>query len=130
MLFLAIGIAIRDSCFCLAHYLLADKYRTIALTLPYQANGADFESSKKIVEKQKCLKCSHYFLFFCNIFFPVLNSIFVFIFALQVLKDHRKAGDTMLVFITITSSLVGIIQVVSRIILIQFVLRIRAFFKS
>lgn len=125
---LAVGVGVRDSLFSLAHYLLADKYRTIAHNLPNQFSD---RKSNKSAEKQKCRKIIHWILIVCNVGFPILASLFVFIFGIEVLKNHfHQAGHWVLVMITITSSLVGLVQMISGIILVQFVLKIRAFFKS
>ena len=116
---LAIGIALRDSFFGLAHYLLADKYRTIQET---------YTGKRKEKVKSQCRKVTHYILIFCNIFFPIFASVFVYLFALELYRDTQVNDWPILT--AISSSLVGFTQFVSGAILITSVYKIKAFFKA
>lgn len=120
---LGLSIFVQDCMFCVSHLMLAHKYRGIAFTIPYL-----LERKRPPLEPM-CSILVYSILITLNILFPLLECMFLVPFNKQALVYDKQANIWLTIAVACVCISTGVLQMITGVILVGSVFKIRAFFK-
>lgn len=80
--------------------------------------------------KQQISETTHKILFACNIMFPLAAGVFVYLYTKDLENPEKQPSMALTILDDVAIDLVLLVQLISGVILVRSVVRIRDFFKS
>jgi hypothetical protein len=124
VLFLGIGLSLDQMPFCVSHYLMAVKYQDMARVVP------DLLRGKKEKPRTTTAKVIHWVLLTLNILAPLLYGWAVIDYDRTKHVLNQPTTDFQTWFCNITAYTSGTLEIVSGIILVRSILKVRDFFRQ
>lgn len=109
---------------CVSHFLLADKYRTISIKIPSKLDN------KPEVETSHHEKVKYWVLLSLNIIAPVLMGVAAITLRTTVFIKEEKPSTFLSIFNAVAYDTAGALQTYSGVVLVRSVLSIRNFFRD
>lgn len=118
---IAVTVALAKCLGGTAHFLIAEKYRTISEKIPQTFAGQ--------APKEEGCRAGMKVLFWLNILIPLCWGVTLYFF-INADLNGKEAQKPVIILNGVATELMGLVQIVTGIILVRSVFKIRSFFKA